>query len=97
MAVHNPSALRYEQLVRIQLPNNDYSAEYYNHSSGRFLKCNYDIVPQRHFLNNGINFTDYMLFMPYTLETNQIGYVRISKGAQQIDFDSVIDEKILIS
>jgi hypothetical protein len=35
--------------------------------------------------------------MPYTLETNQIGYVRISKGAQQIDFDSVIDEKILIS
>ena len=29
----------------------------------------------------GTDFTDYMLFMPYTLETNQIGYVRVTKGA----------------
>lgn len=56
-----------------------YSVELYNHSSGEFEEGPYDIVPQYHHLNNGTAFNDAMLYMPYSLKANQIGYIRISK------------------
>lgn len=81
VAVHNPQAGEYEQLVRVLLPGLNYSAEFFNHTSGQFEECSYDIVPQFHFLNNGTEFRDAMLYMPYRLQPNQIGYLKISKKA----------------
>lgn len=65
--------------MRVLLPSLMYSVEFYNHSSGEFEEGPYDIVPLYHHLNNGTAFKDAMLYMPYSLKPNQIGYLRISK------------------
>lgn len=93
VAVHNPQAIEFQQLVKVLLPSLEYSVEFYNHSSGEFQEGPYDIVPQYHHLQNGTAFKDAMLYMPYSLKPNQIGYLRVSKKSAEKVASSTFEDK----
>jgi hypothetical protein len=51
--VHNPSARSFQDLVRIELPNDFFQAEVYNASSQTFVSAYAEILEQEHYNKDG--------------------------------------------
>lgn len=66
--VHNPAAQTFKQLVHIQLPSDDYSAETWSSEEQKFVKVHSDILNNHHFNRKGDKMSvDYEMYLPYTL------------------------------
>lgn len=85
VVVHNPAAQRFTQLVRIQLPSSNYSAQIWSFENQSFVDVHADLIQQIHFNDSGDQTPDdYDMYLPYELESNQVGYIRVMQGAANV-------------
>lgn len=69
--------------MKIQLPSDDYSAEVWSFENKAFVQVHTDILRQEHFNDAGEQTAaDYEMYLPYALQANQVGYIRISKESR---------------
>ena len=80
VVVHNPSAQNWTQLVRIQLPTSNWTAQIWNTTSQNFSSVHADIIKQLHFVNDAeANRTyDYDMYLPYHLQANEVGFLLLT-------------------
>lgn len=78
--VHNPSATSFQDLVKIELPNDFFSAEVYDPASQSFVAAYSELLEQEHYSKDG-NVTDstFAMFLNQTIDPDAILLVKLSK------------------
>jgi len=83
VAIHNQQATRFDQLVRILLPSNNFRAHVWSNQIGAFVDIESDVLEQKHWQKNGQQFVDYEMFLKTFIEPDEVLIVKVIKNATE--------------
>ena len=97
VVVHNPKSGNQTDNMRILLPASNYKPLIWSKSRNAFVETqSFDILEQPHFRNSkekaGEVYSDFMMFVDYDLEPNEVGFLKIMQTEKPHDFNSTKSE-----